>query len=135
MGYIKYQDKTIRKIASGHKDWYKAGSSVWGELYMKECKLLNSSPSKSDILVSCENPQKNYKMAIELVNVLRKEGCVAEIDIIGKPDRTDRFRIFILLKNDFYKNSIAEIIVKGKKNTIKLDDFHSFSERLRIRQK
>ena len=102
---------------------------------LKECKLLNSSSSKSDIFVSCENLQKNYKMAIELVNILRKEGCVAEVDIIGKHDDTDRFKVFILFKNNFYKNSIAEIIVKGKKKIIKINDFYSFSKKLRTSQK
>jgi histidyl-tRNA synthetase len=100
---------------------------------LKEYKLLDSSSSKLDIFVSCENPQKNYKMAIELVNILRKEGYVAKIDIIGKFDNIDRFKVFILLKNNFYKDSLAEIIVKGKKNIIKINNFYSFSKKLRIR--
>jgi len=100
---------------------------------LKECKLLNFSSPKSDIFVSCENPRKNYKMAIELVNILRKEGYIAEIDIIGKFDNIDRFKVFILLKNNFYNDSIAEIIVKGKKNIIKINNFYSFSKKLRIR--
>lgn len=100
---------------------------------LKECKLLNCSFSKSDIFVSCENPQKNYKTAIELVNILRKEGYIAEIDIMGKFDDTNKFKVFILLKKNFYNDSMAEIIVRGKKNIIKINNFYSFLKKLRIR--
>ncbi|MBU4204882.1 histidine--tRNA ligase family protein [Patescibacteria group bacterium] len=40
---------------------------------LEESKLLNLPPNKSGIFVSCENPKKNYKMAIELVNILREK--------------------------------------------------------------
>jgi len=101
---------------------------------LKECKLLNLPPKKPGIFVSCENPKKDYKMAIKLVNSLRKEGHVAEIDIREKPDNIEKFKIFILLKNNFCNNYMAEINIERKKNIIKIDDFYSFSKKLKTLQ-
>lgn len=101
---------------------------------LKECKLLNLPSKKSDAFVSCENPKKNYKMAIKLVNVLREEGHVAEIDIGGKPNNLEKFKVFILLKNNFYNDYIAEINVGQKKSIIKMDDFYFFSKKLKTHQ-
>lgn len=61
MNYIKYQDKTIRKIAGDHQDWYKARSSVWGERYMKE---------KKNILTK----ERNKKEARIIVKYLPRKG-------------------------------------------------------------
>lgn len=101
---------------------------------LEECKLLNLSPKKSDVFVSCENLKKNYKMAIELVNILREEGHVAEIDIGEKPDNLEKFNVFILLKNNFYNDYLAEINLGKKKSIIKMDDFYSFSKKLKTHQ-
>ena len=101
---------------------------------LKECKLLNLSSPKSGVFVSCENLKKDYKMAIKLVNALRKEGHIAEIDIGKKPDNIEEFKIFIFLKNNFYNNYMAGINLGRKKKIIKIDDFHSFSKKLKTRQ-
>lgn len=61
MDYIKYQDKTIRKIAAGHHSWYKSKSGVWGERYMKE---------KEDILTK-DRTKKETRI---IVKYLTKDG-------------------------------------------------------------
>ena len=66
MDYIKYQDKAIRKIASGHQDWYKARSSVWGERYMKEKEnILTKERTKKEIRIIVKYLPKNSKSILD----------------------------------------------------------------------
>ncbi len=97
---------------------------------LKESKLFNFPHSKLGVFVSCENPKKNYKMAIKLVNALREKGHIAEIDIGKRPNDHKRFQYFILLKSNFYKDYLAEVSTRKKKSVIKIDDFRSLSEQL-----
>jgi 2-polyprenyl-3-methyl-5-hydroxy-6-metoxy-1,4-benzoquinol methylase len=66
MNYIKYQDKKIRKIASGYQDWYKTKSNVWGERYMKE---------KEDILT-----RERTKKEIEIIKKYLPKDCRKILD-------------------------------------------------------
>ena len=97
---------------------------------LKESKFFNFPHSKLGVFVSCENPKKNYKMAIELVNTLREDGHVAEIDIGKTSNNHERFQCFILLKSNFYKDRLVEVNMKKKKSVIKTDDFHALSKQL-----
>jgi histidyl-tRNA synthetase len=99
---------------------------------LKECKLLNLPSKKPSVFVSCENLKKDYKMAIKLVNALRKEGHVAKIDVREKSDNIEKFKVFVLLKNNFCNNYMAEINTGRKKKIIKIDDFCYFSKKLKI---
>ena len=70
-------------------------------------------------------------MAIELVSILREEGHTTEIDIGEKPDNLKKFNVNILLKSSFYNDNLAEINIEEKKSIIKIDDFYSFSKKLK----
>jgi len=66
MDYIKYQDKTIRKITSGHQDWYKASSSVWGERYMKEKEnILTKERNKKEARIIVKYLPRNSKSILD----------------------------------------------------------------------
>jgi hypothetical protein len=92
---------------------------------------LDLSFEKAGIFVSCEDLKNDYNMAIKLVDVLRKEGHIVEIDIGGKPDSIKKFKAFVILKNNFCNNYMAEINLNRKKKRIKVDDFHYFSKKLK----
>lgn len=97
---------------------------------LKESKLFTPR-NELGVFVSCDNPKKNYKMAIKLVSVLRKEGYIAELDIGKRPNNHEKFKSFILLKSNFYKDYLAEINIEKKKNITEIDNFHSFSKKLK----
>jgi len=62
MDYIKYQDRTIRKIADGHQGWYKAKGSVWGERYMKEKEnILTKERNKKEARIIAKYLPRNCK--------------------------------------------------------------------------
>ena len=66
MDYIKYQDKTIRKITGGHQDWYKASSSVWGERYMKEKEnILTKERNKKEARIIVKYLPRNSKSILD----------------------------------------------------------------------
>ncbi len=66
MNYIKYQDKTIREIASGHQDWYKARSIVWGERYMKEKEsILTKERDKKEVRIIVKYLPRNGKRILD----------------------------------------------------------------------
>jgi hypothetical protein len=66
MDYIKYQDKAIRKITSGHQDWYKASSSVWGERYMKEKEnILTKERNKKETRIIVKYLPRNCKSILD----------------------------------------------------------------------
>ncbi|MFH1030147.1 MAG: methyltransferase domain-containing protein [bacterium] len=66
MNYIQYQDKTIRKIASGYQDWYKSKSSVWGERYMKEKEdILTKDRTKKETRIIVKYLPKNSKSILD----------------------------------------------------------------------
>jgi len=66
MNYIKYQDKKIRKITSGHQDWYKARSSVWGERYMKEKEdILTKKRTKKESRIIVKYLPRNVKSILD----------------------------------------------------------------------
>ncbi len=66
MSYIPYQDKTIRKIAGGHQDWYKARSGVWGERYMKEKEnILTKERNKKEVCIIVKYLNRNGKSILD----------------------------------------------------------------------
>ena len=66
MNYIKYQDKTIRKIAGGYQNWYKAKSNVWGERYMKEKEnILTKERNKKETRIIVKYLPRNSKSILD----------------------------------------------------------------------
>jgi len=62
MDYIKYQDRTTRKIADGHQGWYRAKGSVWGERYMKEKEnILTRERNKKEARIIAKYLPRNCK--------------------------------------------------------------------------
>lgn len=62
MDYIKYQDKKISQLSTGHQNWYKAKSDIWGERYMKEKEdVLTKERNKKETRIIIKHLPKNCK--------------------------------------------------------------------------
>lgn len=97
---------------------------------LKQKGLFNFRSNKKNILVFCEDMKKDYKLAIKLVNILRKGGHIVEIDT-GKYCHDDSdYKCVIVLKRNFYQNFLVEINIQSKKSLVKIDSFDDFSKNL-----
>ncbi|MFW5871609.1 MAG: ATP phosphoribosyltransferase regulatory subunit [bacterium] len=99
---------------------------------LKQCKLLSLAHKESSVYVSCENLENDYKMAIKIANSLREMGHIVEMDIEKKSNDIKKSEVYILLKNNFCKNFMAEISMRGKTNIIRIENFYSFSRKFKV---
>ena len=74
------------------------------------------------------------EIAQTLASRLATDRTLGAVPVGFLDDNIEKFKVFILLKNNFCNNYMAEINIGRKKNIIKIDDFYSFPKKLKTLQ-
>jgi len=99
---------------------------------LEEKRFFDQLETKPKIVISYENSEKNYPLAVKLANSLRENGQVVEMDIDKNNHENYEAEIHILLKKDFYEDSLAEITAGGKKTTKTIEGINSLLRQLKL---